>query len=115
MESTPPPVLSSDDKLWAILCHLSLFLGVGVIVPLIVYLVKKSDSAPAAAHAKEALNFHISIYLYGIIAGVLTVIFIGILLLPLIALLGLVCSIIAAVKASQGEFYRYPLTIRFVK
>ncbi|MGK0197767.1 MAG: putative Tic20 family protein, partial [Yoonia sp.] len=58
--------LTSDEKLWSVLSHLSLLLGVGILLPLIVYLVKKGDSPAVAEHAKEALNFHISVYLYAI-------------------------------------------------
>ncbi len=116
MENSPtnPPPLpvtsGSDDKIWIILCHLSLLLGVGFILPLIVYFVKKQDAPLTADHAKEALNFHIS----AIVSLVLCSIFIGILLLPIVIVGSVVCAILACVKASAGEFYRYPLTIRLV-
>lgn len=113
----PPPLpqtLTSDDKIWVILCHLSLLIGVGFLLPLIVYLVKKHDAPVTAEHAKEALNFHISVYLYGFISVILCFILIGFPLLMIIAVGSLVLAIIAAFKASEGEFYRYPLTIRLV-
>jgi hypothetical protein len=110
----PPTTMSSDDKLWAILCHLSLLLGVGFLFPLVVYLVKRQDSPIAAEHAKEALNFHISIYLYGIASVLLCAILIGIPLLMALIVGSVVCAIIACVKASEGQLYRYPLTIRLV-
>ncbi len=111
-EPTLPPA-SSDDKIWIILCHLSLVIGVGVLLPLIVWLMKKQDSPVTAAHAKEALLFHISVYIYGIVSFFLIFVFIGIILLPAVSIFALVCAIIACVKASEGGFYRYPLTIRF--
>ncbi|MFT6617263.1 MAG: DUF4870 domain-containing protein [Verrucomicrobiia bacterium] len=106
--------LTSDEKLWSVLSHLSLLLGVGILLPLIVYLVKKGDSPAVAEHAKEALNFHISVYLYAIACMPLTLIFIGFLLLPVIAFASVILSIVAAVKSVDGVAYRYPLTLRFV-
>ena len=110
----PPTTSTSDDKLWIMLCHLSLIIGVGFILPLIVYFVKKQDSPLTADHAREALNFHISVYLYAFVSFLLCFVFIGILLLPVVAIGSVVCAIIACVKASNGEFYRYPLTLRLV-
>ena len=97
-----------------IFSHLSLLFGVGFLLPLIVYLVKKQDSPVAAEHAREALNFHISVYLYGIVAAVLCLFLIGIPILIGIGIGSLVCSILASVAASEGRLYRYPLTIRLV-
>ena len=116
METLPPnpTQVSSDDKLWIILCHLSLLLGVGFLLPLIVYFVKKQDSPVTAEHAKEALNFHISIIIYGIISGFLCLVLIGIPMLIVLGIGSVVFSIVACVKASDGLFYRYPLTIRLI-
>jgi len=106
--------MKSDDRLWILLCHLSLFIGVGLILPLIVYLVKKADSPLVAEHAREALNFHISLLIYWIVTGLLTFVLIGLLLIPVVGIIMVVFPIIAAVKASNGEFYKYPLTLRLV-
>ncbi|PTX92395.1 DUF4870 domain-containing protein [Opitutus sp. ER46] len=115
----PPPIPvsrpSGHDKVWAILSHVSAFFGVPILLPLIVYLAMKDDSPYIAENAKEALNFHISLLLYSIVAGLLVFVVIGIPLLVAIYLGGLVLAIIAAVKASDGGCYRYPLTIRLVK
>ena len=120
METPPPlnaqpPVAKPDgnEKLLIILCHLSLFLGVGLIFPLIIYLVKKGESEKIADHARESLNFHISLIIYGLVSVFLCAIFIG---FPLLALMvmALVLPIVAAVKASEGNFYRYPLCLRLV-
>jgi len=116
-DTTPPPLPTnpnSDDKIWIILCHLSLLLGIGFILPLIVYFVKKDDAPLTAAHAKEALNFHLSIYIYGLISFFLCFVIIGFVLLPIVAVMAIVCAIIACMKASEGGFYRYPLTIRLI-
>lgn len=116
LETPPPPSVppSSDDKIWIILCHLSLLLGVGLLLPLIVYLVKKDDSPAIGEQAREALNFHISVYLYGIVCFILVFVVIGAFLLPLLGLFSAVFAIVAAIKASEGKPYRYPMTIRLV-
>ena len=119
MDAQLPPVppvqpaftLSSDDKIWAIFCHLSLLLGIGFLLPLVVWLAKRDDSPAVAAHAREALNFHLSLYIYGFVSAVLIFFCIGYFLLMGLAIFGLVCAILAAVEASKGGFFRYPLTI----
>jgi uncharacterized protein len=115
MTTPTPPSGDSNDRLFIICCHLSLFVGLGVICPLVIYLAKKTESPTVAAHAAEALNFHISLYIYGIICSILIFVLIGFLLLPLLGLFAVICAIMAAVEASNGQFFRYPMTIRFIK
>jgi uncharacterized Tic20 family protein len=118
----PPPVpqfpaQSSNDRLWGVLCHLSYFFGFALIsflFPLTVYLVMRGDSPYVTHHAREALNFHLSLLLYIVCCIPLCFIVVGIPLLIAIGLTGIVCSIVAAVKASKGAYYQYPITIRFV-
>lgn len=113
----PPPVPApkGNDKIWAILCHLSSFLGVGFILPLVVYLAMKGESEYVRSNAREALNFHISILIYVICCIPLAFIVIGIPIMILIGLGSLVFSIIAAIKASDNGCYQYPLTLRLIK
>ena len=116
-EQQPTPIISNtNEKLWNVLCHLSAFLGVAIILPLIVYLVTKDDAnSSIPLHAKETLNFHISLFIYGIISAILIFVVIGALLIAIIAIGGFILAIVGAVKASNGELYRYPFTIRLVK
>ena len=115
--------LSKDTRMWAMWCHLSglagflpIVPGIGcVIAPLIVWQMKKEEGPFVDENGKEALNFQISILIYGIIAGLLIMACIGIVLLPAVVVFDVVFLIIAALKANKGESYRYPLTIRFVK
>jgi uncharacterized Tic20 family protein len=121
-----PPSVAGPSRSWEVACHLSalsgwLTGGVGWIAgPLIVWLLKKSELPGVDAHGKEALNFQISIFLYSI--GMLLVAFLtcglgGILLVPVAFVLGLVqivFTVIAGIKASNGELYRYPFTVRLV-
>ena|SRR6266516_941916 len=104
-----------NDKIWSILSHLSSWLGVGIILPLVVYLAMKNDSEYVRANAREALNFHISLLIYAICCIPLVFILVGIPLLLIIALGSFVLAIVAAVKASDGGCYHYPLTLRLVR
>ena len=104
-----------NEKIWSMLSHLSTFFGVGLILPLVVYLAMRGESEYVACNAREALNFHISLLIYGLCCVPLLFILIGIPLLILIGLGALVLAIVAAVKASEGRCYHYPLTLRLVK
>lgn len=110
----PAPRSDSEDRVLGLICHLTSLLGVGIVLPLIVYLIKKQEAGQVAAHAKEALNFHLSVMLYVMCAVPLVFIGVGLLLFPAIAIGSLVLAIIAAVKASDGVVYRYPACIRFI-
>lgn len=113
--------LTQDDKTFGMLAHLTALSGVlipvigNIVGPLIIWMMKKDQSWFVNEHGKESLNFQITILIYAAISFVLMFVIIGILLLPLVALFGLVMTIIAGIKAGQGENYRYPLTIRFIK
>ena len=123
-----PSGLSSDVRNWGLGAHLSgfvgAFFGVAFLGPLIVWLVKREEHPFSDHHGTEALNFPLSILLYAVVGGLLmiplAIITLGIGLLVIIpaaialGLLWLVLPIIAAIKASNGEGYRYPVTVRFV-
>ena len=106
---------SSDDRNLAMLTHLSGILF-SVIVPLIMWLVHKDrpEKNYLVEESKEALNFQITVFIASVVAGALTMILIGFLLLPLVWVANVILCILAAVAASKGERYRYPLTIRLI-
>jgi hypothetical protein len=105
--------VSSDEKTISMLCHISgLFTIFG---PLIIWLIKKDDSKFIDENGKQALNFQISMIIYYIIAGILTVILIGIPLLIAISIFNLIMIIIAAIKAADGQVFQYPLAIQILK
>ncbi len=107
------PMTPSDEKLWATLIHLGgLFFS--FFPALIGYVVLKDRGPFIRSHAATALNFQLTLLIAYLVAGVLTIVLIGFILLPVIGVLALVFSIVAAIKANQGEWYQYPLTIRFV-
>ena len=114
LTSTTVSAPTGSDKIWSMLSHLSFFLGLPFLLPLVVYLAMRKDSVYVAENAREALNFHISVILYSLACVPLTFILIGVPLLIAIGVATVVLAIIAAVKASNGECYRYPLTLRLV-
>jgi uncharacterized Tic20 family protein len=119
-----PTNARDDSRNFALAAHLSallaLFVGLPFIGPLVIYLIKKDDPF-VRQHAAEALNFNLSVMLYAVVlfvvGAILLIVVVGFLVWLLLIPLGivwLVLVVIAAVKAGQGETYRYPLTIRFV-
>jgi len=111
---TPIAAPSGSDKIWSILSHLSWFIGLPFLLPLVVYLAMRHDSDYVASNAREALNFHISVAIYALCCVPLVFIAIGIPLILVIGFGSLVFAIIAAIKSSNGTCYRYPLTLRLV-
>jgi uncharacterized Tic20 family protein len=87
----------------------------GLVVPLIIWATQKDKVLNMHEHGRRIVNFQISMLIYGIISGVLVIIFVGFLLLGVIGILLLVIPIINSVKASHGEIPQYPLSIEFIK
>ena len=109
-----------DSRTWGMMCHLASLAGYvvpfgNVIGPLVAWQIKKDASDFVDYHGKESLNFQITVTIAMIVAIPLIFVVIGILMLIVIPIAALVLVIIAAVKASNGELYRYPLTIRLIK
>lgn len=111
---------SLNVKQWSLIAHLSGFVGFlfplgNILGPLLVWLLKKEQSPILEEHAREALNFQISISIYALIASILFFAVIGFVLLPILIIVQIVLMIKAALAADRGEFYRYPITFRFIK
>ncbi|WKN47240.1 DUF4870 domain-containing protein [Nocardioides sp. Arc9.136] len=110
--------MNPDERTWGGAAHWSALIGAFVAMaflgPLLVMLVKGNQSGYVRAQAVESLNFQLSILIYGLVSFVLVFVLIGFLLLPIVGIAWLVLTIIGSVKASNGELYRYPLTIRMV-
>ena len=104
----------SDEKLWATLIHVGgIFFS---FVPALVgYLVLKDRGPFVRAHSQTALNFQLTMLLASLVGLITVFILIGFLILAAVSIVIIVFSIIAAVKANTGEYYRYPLTIPFIK
>jgi uncharacterized Tic20 family protein len=109
------------DKTVAMLCHLLSFIGLigipagNILGPLVLWLIKKDEDALVDANGKEVLNFQISAFIYGIVCALLALIVIGFFLLPILIIGVIVYTIIGAMKANEGQVYRYPFSIRFIK
>lgn len=143
-ETVPMSPAAPQERQWAALAHLaalilalctSWFAGIaGMLAAGLVFLLKRDESGFIAAHAREALNFNLSMFIYACVAGALGVVLVGATVLTLglgavltlpaglllamayfaVFVLWLVCSVIATVRAWNGEAYRYPLTLRLV-
>lgn len=118
----PAQPSSADDKqarTWGMLCHLAAFAGLilpsfgHVVGPLVIWLIKKDEYPFVDAQGKKSLNFQISMTIYGVVAFLLCFVLIGLVLLPALALVDIICVIIASVKASNGEEFNYPMAIKF--
>jgi uncharacterized Tic20 family protein len=98
-----------------LLSFVAAYIALGFLAPLIVLMVFGQRSAYVRAHAVESLNFNLTWLLYAVVAVVLAFLLIGIVILIALGIAYLVLVIIASVRANNGEFFRYPLTIRFVR
>jgi len=111
---TPVITPTSDEKTLAILAHILTIIS-SFIAPLIIYLIKKDDSAYVAEHAKESLNFQITMFILYIISVVLMLLLIGFLLIWLLSIANIILVIIATIKASENKMYLYPINFRLLK
>ena len=129
-------------RTWSMLCHISalagLFFGLGnVIGPLIVWQIKKNELPEIEPHGKEALNFQLTILIVNIVAGILLIGVLGTAfgfgrfwrspfyllsggfgigsIIVIINLVAFILAVVAGLKANNGEAYKYPFAIRFIK
>ncbi len=114
------PALTQNERTTALFCHLATFAGFviplgNIIAPLVLWRLRRYDSPYIDHHGKEAVNFQISMTIYVAVSAVLILLLVGIPLLFVIGMFGIVMTMIAAAKASNGIEYRYPLAIRLVK
>ena len=107
------------ENTWIVLMHLSQLLnfaaGIGIIAPIVMWVVGRDESRLSNRHGLMIINWFISALIYSVISGILCFVLIGIPMLVIIAIATWVFPIIGAIKASNGEFWRYPLTIEFLK
>jgi len=113
-------VLTETERNWSMLCHLSAFAGFifpfgGIIGPLICWMSRRDESLWINENGKAALNFNLSILLYMMLVSPLIFIFIGIPLIGMLFVFKVVFIVIASIKASKGEEFRYPLAIPFIQ
>lgn len=109
-----------EARLWAMILHLSVLAGfvvplAGLIAPIVIWQLKKGDLPEIDVHGKIVVNWIISAIIYGAVSYVLTFVLIGFLLLIALAVLAVIFPILGAIKAYNGEIWRYPLSIQFLK
>jgi len=122
-EAQPPykisggTVLGIEDRTYCTLMHISQLLvysAVGIVVPIGMWILGKDQSDMVRRHGNRMMNWIISGFIYGIVAGILCMVFIGIPLLFALGVVSIVFPIMAAIKANNGEDWSYPLTIKFL-
>jgi uncharacterized Tic20 family protein len=120
LEGQPPLASGSiveptrDERTLALLAHILTFVS-SFIIPLVIYLVKKDESNFVAEHAKESLNFQITLVILFAICFVLMFVVIGIFLMGALGVVSFILVIVATIRASEGKMYRYPFTLRLIK
>jgi uncharacterized Tic20 family protein len=108
------PAPTQDEKNLALIMHVLSLVGFSLIGPLIVWLVKKDESAFINAQGRELLNFQISFLIYAIVCIPLCFVLIGIPLLIVVGIASFILTIIGLVKATEGKIYRFPVTIKML-
>ena len=119
-DTTSTIVLSSDERTWGMLCHLASFSGCliplgSILGPLLVWCLKKDTYSFVNDQGKEALNFQITMLIAFCVSAILAIVLIGFVFLAVLVLIDLIFTIVAAIKANEGEHYRYPYAIRFIR
>ena len=116
----PMSLQTPEQKQTGMFLHLSQLLNFvipfgGVVAPVLIWQLKKDEIPALDAHGKMVTNWMISALIYGVVSGILCIVLIGFLGLAALAITGIVFPIIGAIKANNGEFWEYPLTIKFLK
>lgn len=119
MESlTPTPVpsvpVTQDEKILGIVMHVLCLVGLPILGPLVVWLMKKDQSSYLDQQGRELLNFQLTYLLYAFLAALLLLALIGALLLPLLGLVVIILTVIGTARAAEGQIYRFPFTIRLL-
>jgi uncharacterized Tic20 family protein len=119
VSSAPSGTPSKEQRNWAMFAHLSALLVYptligGIVGPLVIWLMRRDDMPFAADQAKETLNFQITVYLAGLVCGILMLLVIGFSLAVILVVAHIVLTLVAAVKASEGVAYRYPFNLRLI-
>jgi uncharacterized protein len=109
-----------EQKQMGLFLHLSqlaniILFPVGIVLPIVLWQTQKEKIPALDAHGKMVTNFMISMTIYFFVSFILMFVIIGFLLIPALAIIGIVFPIIGALKANNGEFWEYPLTIKFLK
>jgi uncharacterized Tic20 family protein len=113
-------VNEQQTRLWGMLLHFSQLTNflvplAGIVLPILIWQIKKSDSAEIDAHGKNVVNWIISAFLYSVVCLLLFFVVVGLPLLIILGILAIVFPIIGGIKANNGQVWKYPLTITILK
>ncbi|CAM3946989.1 MULTISPECIES: DUF4870 domain-containing protein [Pseudoalteromonas] len=119
-QQVEPVVASKDERMWAMLCHLSALAGfvvpLGAILgPLVVWLIKKEEMPLVAEHGRKSLNFQITMLIAYILCFILMFAVIGVILLPIVAIFSFIMVVIGAIKTNDGKPFSYPFSLNLIK
>jgi len=119
LSSGPGVICGIPEKTWCMLMHLSQLAvfagGVGIVAPIVMWVISKDESDLARRHGARMMNWMISSFIYTIIGALLCLVLVGIPLLIALVVLTIAFPIMAAMKANEGQIWSYPLTIRFLE
>jgi uncharacterized Tic20 family protein len=109
-----------ETKQWATILHFSLFSGIiiplgGLIVPIVIWQLKKADLPGIDPHGKVVVNWIISSSIYFVVSFLLTFVVVGFLLIPIFGIMAIIFPIVGGIQASSGRLWKYPLSIEFIK
>lgn len=110
----PSYVPTDDEKTWGLLAH-GLTIMLGFLAPVLALAVKGNESKWVRAHAIEALNFHLLVFIVYMVGFVLSFVLVGLCILFPAMIAAIILAIVAGVSAFQGKPYRYPFSIRLIK
>ncbi len=109
----------SEENNWALFSHLGILGGMvvpfgNILMPLMIWQINKDKSEYITEHAKEALNFQLTMLIIYFGCALMCLILIGFPMLVIAGIIHIVFTIIAATKASSGEYYDYPFNFRLI-
>jgi uncharacterized protein len=108
----------AEDRNWSVAAHLGSFVSawfaLGLLAPLLVLVLKGGSSPFVRRHAVESLNFQINALVYTLVFAALMILLIGFVLLPVYGIFYVICVVFGTIRASNGEDFRYPLTVRVI-
>jgi uncharacterized protein len=118
--NAPEVAQDKETNTWAMILHLSLLAGLivpfaGLIAPIVIFFIKKDSLPGIVPHGYVVFNWMISAFIYAIVSAILVIVVVGFIGLLAVAILSIIFPIIGGIKASDGEVWPYPLSIKFFK
>ena len=109
-----------NAKQWAMILHFSVFSAyvipiAGLVAPILIWQLKKTELPEIDSHGKVVLNWFISCIIYLVVCVILSFAMIGIPLLIVLGVLSIIFPIIGGIKANNGELWKYPISIQFFR